>query len=492
MNSDFDILEFLSIIENDKKEMIQEDLTEDTISLDEDIYKINLDEEDKIEINNDDRKISVTGLLEIKDNKLKLVLNEDGMNNELILRYNKQLSIYSELYETGLEEINNINNSLYERTKNNYNYKLKKLKSELEYDNNQKVKRLILEHQNNIKYIETDNELKYKNKIDILEDKLKNLKETLTEKHEIEIIKLNNVIENYDQVNKIKLKNEIEKNIKLENEVLELKQEKELLYSLTKVKPNQTKGKEGELTVYKYLYDKLNLDNENYIEDVSKDQRFSSDLYLKYKKLNCVIEVKNIETNIYDKDIKMFETKYICDERYNCGIFISLLSDYSLSTNRFDFNLLIIENKPVIYLSFVNNNLDKIIFALKILNYMLDNNNNDNDSIWQLLKLQVSNYANIKKDALNATKSLQSLLKTVDNNKRIIESFIKSEYNDDDLINENNENLDYRITSDELNCIQCAYCNIKPYAKKSNGITHFITHLKNKHFIVKTKDELEL
>ncbi len=252
MSIDLDILEFLSQTDNNysKENVLSEastiDTSEDSIYLDDlkeeppviEIFEIKdsiyLDDlKEDLPINLEDRQIPISGLLEIKDRNLKLVINKDNINNELIDKYNKQLSIYSELYDYGLQELSNVNNSIYEKIKRNCDIKLEKIKSELEYNNNQKVKRLVSDYENKLKYIENDNEYKYKNKINILEDKLDNLECTNKDKHEIELSRLRNELCNYDQVIKVKLDNEIEKNQKLKMEVLELKKEKELLYSLT-------------------------------------------------------------------------------------------------------------------------------------------------------------------------------------------------------------------------------------------------------------------
>lgn len=104
-----------------------------------------------------------------------------------------------------------------------------------------------------------------------------------------------------------------------------------------------------------------------------------------------MIEIKNHESAIQKHDIKKFEEVYIKKERYNCGMFISLESEYSAMSNRHDFYIMYIDEKPIIYLSNVSKNRNKIIFGIKILKYMLENKNQNNfELIFNLLKLQIS------------------------------------------------------------------------------------------------------
>jgi hypothetical protein len=61
-------------------------------------------------------------------------------------------------------------------------------------------------------------------------------------------------------------------------------------------------------------------------------------------------------------------------------------------SNRQDFYIKYIEDKPIIYLSNVSKNINKIIFGIKILNYLLENKKENNfELIFNLLKSQISN-----------------------------------------------------------------------------------------------------
>ena len=82
--------------------------------------------------------------------------------------------------------------------------------------------------------------------------------------------------------------------------------------------------------------------------------------------------------------------------------------------------IIYIDEKPIIYLSNVSKNINKIIFAIKILNYLLENKNQNNfDLIFNLLKSQISNYSNLHKKLI-----LNELILDTKNNKKEIEKII--------------------------------------------------------------------
>lgn len=144
-----------------------------------------------------------------------------------------------------------------------------------------------------------DNKIKEINIIENYESKLKMLEET-TETNKQQIYYLSKENEN------------------LLEETAQLKKEKDQLYIMTN-KRSQTKGREGEQDILEYLRSKFEYSNA-IVEYVGKDQKYSSDIYLEYEKLKCVIEIKNNESSIQKNDIKKFENIYIKKEHYNCGI----------------------------------------------------------------------------------------------------------------------------------------------------------------------------
>ena len=160
--------------------------------------------------------------------------------------------------------------------------------------------------------------------------------------------------------------------------------------------------------------------------------------------------------------------------------------------------IIYIDEKPIIYLSNVSKNINKIIFAIKILNYLLENKNQNNfDLIFNLLKSQISNYSNLHKKLIDMNQILNELILDTKNNKKEIEKIInvkfKEENEDEEEIKSNiKNNIHYTKIDAELNNIQCNYCNQKAYSNNSRGITHFINHLNSKHSINVKKDEINI
>lgn len=499
MDDIFDIDEFLGRSSVPKKTLDTNNINnvDDILSNDDTLELSSLNHEDETEykelINKEIKEINVNGILESNGNSFNLKLNCDGTNNEIINKVNKILESYNEIYNEGLDKLSNVGNKRYERLQSEYNKKLNQIKSELLFDNNQKIKRLTLEHENKLKYIENDNESKYKNKISMLEDQISNASINLKEKYEIEISKLKNDLACYDQVTKLKLDNEIEKNNKLEELLLVANKEKERFFTLNN-KSNQTKGRDGELQIMHYLESNFLEDDNIIIEDVSKDKKLNSDIYLKYKNLNCVMEIKNFNGNVNENNLSKFENEYINNSNYNCGLFISLNTKFSSSTGKYDFCISNINNKPVIYLAYANDNLDKIRIAIKILCYYLENINNDTkfDVVMAELKRELNIYNSLLKNMITITKSVDKSIIVIKDQKQRIEDIINKNIEIDNVEEESksNENIKYYTISENTDIIQCKICK-KPFSTPK-GISYFIKHLEIKHHITKTKEELEL
>jgi len=149
----------------------------------------------------------------------------------------------------------------------------------------------------------------------------------------------------------------------------------------------------GSRHVSDYINLNIPLTNSDYVEDLSINKDFSSDLYLKYKNLHCLIQIKNKESKIDENDIEEFDMKIFKNKKYNCGIFISLSSKFTSNIEMNNFNIENFNNKTVIYLSKVLNSLDNINLALKLLLYKINitDNNKDNYSKfeWNTLKNKV-------------------------------------------------------------------------------------------------------
>ena len=473
------------------KEVGSNDLTEDSNSdLTEDSSNITLEEnlrpEDSISNNGKNTEYgdniykeglevyNIEGQIKILNGRVKeLKINEKSKISEIIKCYNKELEIYNKMKEELRIKIENIDNKDYKAIISKYE------KEKLDIIETNKIEQEDLKrlYNNKEKYVEENIENKYKNRIEILEDKLLNNKSQLENKYKskIEILEDNllNVKSQIEREYKIRLEYEEARNKELEEYKNKLEKDKEHLINLTNKKA-QTKGVEGELEIYNYLKSKIELNDNSKIENVSKDKKESSDLYLEHNKLKCVIEIKNHNSTIQKNDIKKFEEVYINQEKYNSGLFISLISDYSPSSGKKDFDLIFINEKPVIYLSSIEKNKDKIIIAIKMLNYILENKDDYNfDKILHLLKLQICNYSNLTKKLIDVNQIVNNIILETKQFKKQIEDIIEPENKKETECNEA-----YTILNNNL--IQCNYCNQKPY-DISKTKKYIIKHLLKSH-----------
>jgi len=126
---------------------------------------------------------------------------------------------------------------------------------------------------------------------------------------------------------------------------------------------------------------------------------------LQNNELNCIIELKDCKKNIGKNEIKKYINTFINNNSYNCGILISLYSTYTSNSNIRDFDIMTINNKPVIFISNFNKDIHKIKYSMKILQSILKykiTNNINNDEIntyinlinqyYDILEYNIDNY----------------------------------------------------------------------------------------------------
>jgi len=117
------------------------------------------------------------------------------------------------------------------------------------------------------------------------------------------------------------------------------------------------------------------------INNINKDNNKVNDkINLKYKNLNCFIELKHNKNNIGKNEIKNY-LNFVSGSSYNCGIYISSNSSYTTNSNIKDFDILTINNKPIIFISNLIKDQNKINYSIKLMHYVLNNKMNDEDSI---------------------------------------------------------------------------------------------------------------
>ncbi len=203
------------------------------------------------------------------------------------------------------------------------------------------------------------------------------------------------------------------------------------LMSAQVLQPSKTVdiGIAGEKFVEEYIDSHLRLNEEWHVTNVSKDGKMSSDLELAYKNLHCVIEVKNIQTKLSECNVKKFREEYILNEskQYNSGIFVSLNSDYYPGTGVGDFHIQEISGRFVIYLARVKENPEKIIFAMEVLNQLVNiTYDRDNKRLLDMLNKQVKHYGVLSSNANKIAAAAKEIKQNIDQFKKDLIEFIQS------------------------------------------------------------------
>lgn len=258
-------------------------------------------------------------------------------------------------------------------------------------------------------------------------------------KEEIEKIKskFEHMMENVMKNNRNFRESEIKMlEYKLETKEKELSNAKNINAEINDIKTNINKffksdnitlGDMGEDYVYNYI-------NKHFMMSDSTVERVGGlnnacDIFLKYKSLKCGIEVKNHSATIKNDVIKRFTEVDIKNDNYNCGIFISLKTAYANVANIKHFDIKFYHNKPVIFLAETINNLEHIIIAVKLLDFIISNNSEKGNEIestiqtvkgyiQSLEKLQRNNNQIMKivkesnKDIVDVIKSIHTLLES--------------------------------------------------------------------------------
>lgn len=176
-------------------------------------------------------------------------------------------------------------------------------------------------------------------------------------------------------------------------------------------------GELGENFIYDFLSNFLILNNGNLVKVNGKNN--AGDLFLTYNNLKCCIESKNHSINIRQENINRFINVDMLNPNYNSGIFISFKSDFVNSSNIKHFDIKIMNNKPMIFLSNFVSNTHHIILAIKVLDFILHQSTYDNNiecyislltSHLDLLNELFSTNNNINKQILDSNKKINDAI----------------------------------------------------------------------------------
>tara|TARA_B100000795_G_scaffold269022_1_gene257258 strand:+ start:1388 stop:2518 length:1131 start_codon:yes stop_codon:yes gene_type:complete len=303
-----------------------------------------------------------------ENNKRFKTLNED--------KQNLVINLGLKMLDKGMKEVQLWKNDEWEdkinTLKNNKNKIIENLNEEVEFKRtqfelfvkDQRISNTIIKKQ-----VEEQVKSIYEIKIQGLHDKInestKSLDEEMKSRWDMQSIwhdKLNLKIEsirNEEEEKRTSLRKEY-------NELLEKERNKYM--DVCKRQENSTLlGQDGET----FTYHNLNrLFPKAEVID-THDIKQSGDFKLVYNNIPLLLEVKNYSGNVLKKEIVKFQRDIEYQTTMKGGIFISLKSGISA---RSDFQLEVYDGRPVIFLTYVKDNMDKIKLAVKFIETMVKEN----------------------------------------------------------------------------------------------------------------------
>ena len=333
-----------------------------------------------------------------------------------------------QMYERGLKNVQLWNNSMWEEKINNIEEKKNKeieiLNENIKSKQNS-IENLLVEQREQIITIkkEVEEQVKsiYKSQVEDYKEKLKTKEQKLAEERN----KLWDVKKSFHEdlmkkIDSVRLEEEKKRNSLRENYDTLLEIEREKYLEFNKRKENSTLlGQDGE----SFTYNKLNLMFPKSEIIDTHNEKESGDFTLNYKNIPILLEVKNYKGNVLKKEIEKFYRDMNVQSQMKAGIFISLKSGISA---REDFNIEICDGKPIIFLTYVKDNMKKIKLAANIISTIVSENIDlTNEQIMGGIKKIIPNikrsFNKIKGLIEKNYKKLNEL--TIDQESQIIELF---------------------------------------------------------------------
>lgn len=344
---------------------------------------------------------------------------------------NLVINLGLKLYEKGVKDYQLWKNNEWEERidtlEDEKNEEIESLKNNLQLKTEQ-LRNLMVDQKEQIIVIKREVEEQVKS---IYESKIKNNeveRKRLEEKLESEKDKLWNMKESFyndlSEKNEKIRKEEEEKRLSLRQEYNALlEKEREKYMAISKRQENSTLlGQDGE----SFTYHKLNmLFPKSEVID-THDEKQCGDFKLVYKNIPLLLEVKNYKGNVLKKEIVKFQRDMVYRSEMKGGIFISLKSGIS---SREDFQLEVYDGRPVIFLTNVKENMEKIKLAAKFIETMVKENIDlRSEEIvgglkklipvikrkWNTLKSNVENFKNkMTRDLLDQEANILEIFKVI-------------------------------------------------------------------------------
>lgn len=282
-------------------------------------------------------------------------------SNNIINIINRELAL-AYMFRTQLSYLFNQKNEMQniqdlEMIRNEYNHEIQKIRQELIEKNKciDSLKQIHEEELNMSKIKFTQSITNLNSSLDLrVSNEIRHVEEKFKLKEQFYQSTIQDMKEHMEQLNKIHQENEI------------------ILNVLKQPKMSIDIGNHGEQFIQSVLHQFIQYNTNAKLEDVS-GQSSSGDLRFIYHSMRCCIEVKNIKESIGESHIdKFYRDVQDLKNNYNCGVLISIRSGFTIRSNIDDMEVKIIDNKPVIFLSNIDKNRDKIIMAIQVLHRIVN------------------------------------------------------------------------------------------------------------------------
>lgn len=391
---------------------------------------------------------------------IEIINNEDCEDNNII-EINKQCKLSYNLYNEISTKIKYMNDDKYtsivdslNKIKNDEIELLKKIHNEELILQNERIinqNKINIDNETNKRQCLENN---FNEKLSIEINKIKN--ETT-----IELNNLKNQIELYKYQLQEKERLNSEENL-YENVCKNIYESQTIISSkidnidkyFNKNTPSSVSGEIGEEFIFEYLSSYIELTDAT-LKKVSGKSN-AGDILLQYNNLNCCIEVKNHATTISNINIKRFLQTDIANPNYNCGIFISIKTDFVDISNIKHFDIIYENNKPAVFLSKIITRPSDMLLAIKILDFIIYN--------------QKSNSVDINKYISMLTNNLDMLNSLIEINSDNIKNLNKSNL----LIKNKQREIEELLNIPKITDFICEKCN-KIFKKKITLDKHLIT-----------------
>jgi len=309
----------------------------------------------EVYIESNEENIKFKGLNEVDKNlviSLGLKMLDRGLKNVQLWKNNEWESKIMKLEQKKDDEINILNNNL--------ELKCEQIKNLME---DQKKQIIVIKTQ-----VEEQVKCIYESEVNNLKEKIKESGINLEEERKNRWKQQESWHKNLDEkIEKIRLLEEEKRNNLRDNFNNLLEKEREKCMDLLKRQENSTLlGQDGE----NFTFHNLNLLFPKSEVIDTHDTKQCGDFKLIYKNIPLMLEVKNYSGNVLKKEIQKFQRDMEYQKDMKGGIFISLKSGVSA---RSDFEMEVYDGRPVIFLTYVKENMNKIKLAVKLIEVMVKN-----------------------------------------------------------------------------------------------------------------------